>query len=192
MTLRTVQKSYSAEFEEKRSRFIANLVPIADFDDVLESLKAEHKKASHHVTAFRKMNANNRIVEGCKDDGEPAGTSGMPVLKILIGSDLVDVAVIVTRYFGGIKLGTGGLARAYSGAAKTVIEQAELVSWMRMKQSEIFSPYTDSAEIERRISALRVTVIARDFVEEGVKLTIEGPEDSVYRLTSVDMPSTTN
>ena len=166
MTLRTVQKPYSAEFEEKRSRFIANLVPIVDFDDVLESLKAEHKKASHHVTAFRKVNADNRIVEGCKDDGEPAGTSGMPVLKTLNGSDLVDVAVIVTRYFGGTKLGTGGLARAYSGAAKAVIGHAELVPWVRINQAVLFSIYSESAEIERRISAEGVVVISREFVDQ--------------------------
>ena len=179
MAFKTVESVFSCEIEEKKSRFIAHLVPVADFDDFLAQLKLEHRKASHHVTAFRKMEADNRIIEGCKDDGEPAGTSGMPVLKTLIGSDLIDVGVIVTRYFGGTKLGTGGLARAYSGAAKAVIEMADLHSWQRIIRHEIFAEFSDSAEVERQISNAGINVLSRDFVAEGVKIQIEGPEDVV-------------
>lgn len=126
MPLFTVEQEYYAELEEKKSRFLAFLVPHVDFASRLAELRDEHKKANHHVTAFRRMLPEGRIEEGGKDDGEPAGTSGMPTLKTLIGSDLVDVGVIIVRYFGGTKLGTGGLARAYSGAANLAIREANL------------------------------------------------------------------
>ena len=122
--LRTLTGEVSAETEEKKSRFLAFVVPHARFADRLAELRAEHPKANHHVTAFRAMRPDGRIEEGAKDDGEPSGTSGMPILRLLIGEGLVDVGAIVVRYFGGTKLGTGGLARAYPGAVKAALAAA--------------------------------------------------------------------
>jgi uncharacterized YigZ family protein len=124
MSLFTIIKPAAAELDEKGSRFIGHLVPYAEFESRLAVLREDHRKASHHVTAFRRMRPDNRVEEGAKDDGEPAGTSGMPTLKVLIGANLVDAGIITVRYFGGTKLGAGGLARAYAGTALRTIEAA--------------------------------------------------------------------
>lgn len=125
MTMLTITHEHQIETEEKKSRFIAFLVPIDTFESRLKELRVEHRKASHHVTAFRHVMEDGRIDEGAKDDGEPAGTSGMPILKVMQGAKIVDCGIIVVRYFGGTKLGTGGLARAYSKAAKHAIDGAK-------------------------------------------------------------------
>lgn len=182
MPLFTVEREYFASLEEKKSRFLAFLVPHVDFASTLVELRAEHKKANHHVTAFRRMLPEGRIDEGGKDDGEPSGTSGMPTLKTLIGSDLVDVGVIIVRYFGGTKLGTGGLARAYSGAANLVIREAELVPWLRLKSRSVSASFSSSAELERQITLLQLEVLERTFTEDGVTLLVNGPEDQVDKL----------
>ncbi len=182
MPLFTVEQESYAILEEKKSRFLAFLVPHADFAERLAELRDEHKKANHHVTAFRRMLPEGRIDEGGKDDGEPAGTSGMPTLRTLIGADLVDVGVIIVRYFGGTKLGTGGLARAYSGATSLAIREAEIVPWLRVKTRSVSASFASSAELERQVTLLQLEVIERTFTEDGVTLLISGPEDQIDKL----------
>ncbi|EAL3126754.1 YigZ family protein, partial [Campylobacter jejuni] len=97
----------------------------------------EHPKAVHFVYAYRVLNDFNQIVEDKSDDGEPKGTSGMPTLNVLRGYDLINAALITVRYFGGIKLGTGGLVRAYSDAANTVINNSSLLSFELKKNITI-------------------------------------------------------
>lgn len=126
-SLRTITGEVSAELEEKKSRFLGFVLPYAQFNDRLTVLCSEHPKANHHVTAFRLMRPDGRIEEGARDDGEPSGTSGMPILRLLIGERLIDVGVIVVRYFGGTKLGTGGLARAYPGVVKAALAEAQAI-----------------------------------------------------------------
>jgi uncharacterized YigZ family protein len=111
------------EIAVQKSRFIAH----AAFADSTKSAKAflaeirrQMPDASHHVYAFR-VGHGNSVTEGVSDDGEPSGTSGPPILSILRGTDIGDIIIVVTRYFGGIKLGTGGLVRAYSEAARTAL-----------------------------------------------------------------------
>lgn len=114
------------EIEEKRSRFIAELMPCENEQNIkqrIEELKQKHPKASHVCSGFRLLNNNNQINEGFSDDGEPSGTAGMPILKVIRHHDLVNCAVLITRYFGGTKLGTGGLQRAYSQACSDVLKQ---------------------------------------------------------------------
>ena len=111
-----------------RSRFIATVSLAESVDDAklfLKSIKEEMPDASHHVYAFR-VGHGNSITEGMSDDGEPTGTAGPPVLAVLRGSAIGDIIVVVTRYFGGTKLGTGGLVRAYSEAASVAIKSTEI------------------------------------------------------------------
>ena len=185
MKLFTVQTIFTAELEEKQSRFIAHLVPISDFEMTLERLRDQHRKASHHVTAFRKISDSNQISENAKDDGEPVGTSGMPVLKTLMGANLIDAGMIVTRYFGGTKLGTGGLARAYAGASNLAIEMASLVEWKRIVQHEHQTGFASSSQVEREIKQAGLTVTDRQFNAEGVLFCVEGAEDDIIRFKSV-------
>lgn len=184
----TISAPATAELEEKGSRFIGHLVPHAAFAGSLAALREQHPKASHHVTAFRRVLPDNRIEEGAKDDGEPAGTSGMPALKVLIGADLVDVGLIVVRYFGGTKLGAGGLARAYAGTAARCIQAAALEPWHRIVSRTLACPFEKMSDTERHVAALGLTVTARDYTDAGCILTVEGPEEAVAQAVDSAAP----
>jgi uncharacterized YigZ family protein len=112
------------EIEVKNSRFIATAMPVFSVEEAREfitRMKAEFSGASHNVPAFL-IGHGASVTAHCSDDGEPSGTAGRPILTVLQGSGLGDVAVVVTRYFGGTKLGTGGLVKAYTEATQVVLE----------------------------------------------------------------------
>ncbi len=177
MTLLTLSQEVIGEIEEKKSDFISYLVPHTQFVTRLASLRDQHPKANHHVTAFRHFNAEEQIVEGSSDDGEPKGTSGVPTLKTLIGAKLIDVGLITVRYFGGTKLGTGGLARAYAGSANAAIaaarEQAALKPWVRLVQKELRASFDKSSQLEREIAGKGWRVLDRQFDDQGVVIKVE-------------------
>ncbi|MBO6758381.1 MAG: YigZ family protein [Roseibium sp.] len=182
MPINSITREATGYLEDRKSRFFAYVVPFARFPERLTDLRSEHRKARHFVTAYRRILSDGRIVESGKDDGEPAGTSGIPTLKVLQGANLVDTAVIVVRYFGGIKLGGGGLARAYSGAAADAIAHAQLVPFERIARRVLIAGFADAAGLERRIADLRLSVVDRVFHESGVTIAVEGPEAIVARL----------
>jgi uncharacterized YigZ family protein len=125
--------NYLVPLEETRceltvvnSRFIASLTPVFTLEQAkafVARIRVEFSDASHHVPIYL-VGGGSSVIEHCSDGGEPAGTAGRPGLAVLKGSGLGDVAVVVTRYFGGVKLGTGGLVRAYSDAVRLVVEAA--------------------------------------------------------------------
>lgn len=125
---RTVAGTATAEYEEKKSRFIAQ-VAFADSEQAalafLEQVRAANRTARHNVYAYRLRQGSR---ERYSDDGEPAKTAGTPVLEVLQHSGLVDVIAVVTRYFGGVLLGTGGLVRAYTAAAADALKAAQIVT----------------------------------------------------------------
>lgn len=127
--MQTVEQIYQAQIDIKKSTFLSFLCPFKDFKILIERLKKEHPKAVHFVYAYRYLNEFNQIIEDKSDDGEPKGTSGIPSLNVLRGYNLINTAVIVVRYFGGIKLGTGGLVRAYSDAVNVNIQKAKLLKF---------------------------------------------------------------
>ncbi|HBN81058.1 MAG TPA: YigZ family protein, partial [Ruminococcaceae bacterium] len=117
----TVRREASAEFTERRSRFIGCAKPVGTEKDALSflnTIRSKHWDASHNVYAYALRSGQLRRYS---DDGEPQGTAGIPVLDVLVKSGLVDTAVVVTRYFGGVLLGAGGLVRAYSHAASLAV-----------------------------------------------------------------------
>lgn len=114
-----------AEYIVEKSRFIAHAIPVASLEEAREyvaSVKEEYRDATHNVPAI--ICGAKQEIKWASDDGEPGGTSGLPMLKLISGEGLTNLAVVVTRYFGGIKLGTGGLARAYTAAAKLGLDAA--------------------------------------------------------------------
>lgn len=124
---RTVAAPAQDEFIEKKSRFIGYIAPVAterQAADFIESVRACHREARHNCYAYR-LRQNN--LARFSDDGEPSGTAGRPILEVLQREDLTDVCVVVTRYFGGILLGTGGLARAYTQGCKIAVSAAEIL-----------------------------------------------------------------
>ena len=125
---RTVLNEASAELIEKNSRFIASVKPVATKEEAeafIEEIRSQNRTANHNVYAYV-LRENN--YQKHSDDGEPGGTAGMPVLNVLIKQELTDVVVVVTRYFGGVLLGTGGLVRAYSASAALGVSSAQAVS----------------------------------------------------------------
>ena len=125
---RTIRGTATGEYEEKKSRFIAQL-SFADSEEkavaFLEQVRAANRTARHNVYAYRLREGNR---ERYSDDGEPAKTAGTPALEVLQHSGLTDLIVVVTRYFGGVLLGTGGLVRAYTTATARALENAEVVT----------------------------------------------------------------
>ena len=114
-----------AEYVIQKSRFIAHAMPVTSYDEAREfvaSVKEDYRDATHNVPAI--ICGPKQEVQWASDDGEPSGTSGLPVLKLISGEGLTNLALVITRYFGGIKLGTGGLARAYTAAAKLGLDAA--------------------------------------------------------------------
>ena len=138
---RTVARQASAEFTERRSRFIGCAKPVATEEEALafiQAVKAEHRDATHNVYAYSLREGQTRRYS---DDGEPQGTAGIPALDVLVKSDVTDVAAVVTRYFGGILLGTGGLVRAYSHAVSLALEQAQIVTMQPCLTARVLCGY---------------------------------------------------
>nr|WP_315004437.1 YigZ family protein [uncultured Campylobacter sp.] len=146
--MKTIEKEISAVQEIKKSSFIAYLAPLASFETLRVRLRQQHPKARHIVWAYRALGEPGQIVENSSDDGEPKSTAGAPCLNALRGAELINAAVLVVRYFGGIKLGTGGLVRAYASSANAAIDAAELVEFVLRKKCIFFVPFAAVAKFE--------------------------------------------
>lgn len=136
----TVLSAASGTYEEKRSRFIAEIRQIKTEDEAIgfiKEIKTKYWDARHNVYAYRLSNGQCRF----SDDGEPHGTAGKPVLDVIVGRNLENVCIVVTRYFGGILLGTGGLVHAYSEAAKSAVESAVIVQMKLLTEYSIVCDY---------------------------------------------------
>ena len=150
-------------YEVKQSKFIAHFIPYSLYETTLKSLKEQHPKARHFVTAFRYLNEYEQVVEHSSDDGEPKGTSGKPSLMVLQGQDIINVAVIIVRYFGGTKLGTGGLVRAYSEAVNLVIQNVEFTEYKKEITETIEIEYSDVHFIDYECEAFGITIVEKAF-----------------------------
>ena len=164
---------------EKQSKFIAHLMPYHMYGEILESLKAQHPKARHFVTAFRYINEFDQVVEGSSDDGEPRGTSGKPTLAVLQGNEMINAAVITVRYFGGTKLGTGGLVRAYSDATNLVIDSADLLPYQKENILVVSCAYSDIGKVGYILENLGIKVIEKEFDAVGEIMHLQAPQESI-------------
>ena len=166
--MQTIDRIFKAQLDIKKSNFLAFLCPISEFKSLHERLKEEHFKAVHVVWATRELNKYGQIVENQSDDGEPKGTSGQPSLNALRGADLINVGVLIVRYFGGIKLGTGGLVRAYSGAVNEVINEAikdgGVMKFEIKDETKFFTPFSLMSRFEHYFSTKNLS----EFLEKKV------------------------
>ena len=183
--MRVPMKTTQARYEIDRSVFIAYLVPFERFRDSMKRAKERYPKASHIPWAFRAVDERGRIREGFSDDGEPKGCAGMPILKVLQGAELVECAVYVVRFFGGIKLGTGGMARAYAKAASLALKQTQTRLWTPESNLRVGFSFNDSGKVERLLAAFEGLEIQRAFDENGVNWHIKGPSDTIERVRSL-------
>ncbi len=175
---KTVLKEASAELVEKRSRFIATVKPVRTEQEALETLetiKKEYWDARHNVYAYV-IEENN--IQRYSDDGEPAGTAGLPVLEMIKKEGLGNLIVVVTRYFGGILLGTGGLVRAYSQSAKMGIEAAEPVKMVLCRDVKVFCDYSLLGKVQSEILGRNFKILDTEY-GEGVTVNCFVPETDV-------------
>lgn len=163
----SVKEIQNFQIEVKKSHFLAFIAPISDFKTLHVKLKEEHPKANHIVWALRYLNEYNQIVENCSDNGEPKGTSGPPILNVMRGSELVDCAILVVRYFGGIKLGTGGLVRAYGSSARELIENSVLSEYVHKEHVGFYTPFSLLSRFEHYFSSQNLEFTKRDFDANG-------------------------
>lgn len=139
---KTVEKEACDEFIEKKSKFIGYVKPVKtvqEATDFINSIKSKHWDATHNVSAFV-LRENN--IQRSSDDGEPSGTAGVPVLDVLLKEGLYDVCVVVTRYFGGILLGAGGLVRAYSHGSKLAVSAGNIITMAPCKLLSVTVDYS--------------------------------------------------
>ena len=142
MSYFTIRDESKAEFKEKKSIFIGQVKRVENEDEAkefIQKIKNENKEARHNVYAY--IIGENKMIQRYSDDGEPHGTGGIPMLEVLKKSEITDVVVVVTRYFGGILLGTGGLARAYSKGASLAIKEAGVVEKVKGVSLKIIVEY---------------------------------------------------
>ena len=184
--MKFVREHISKTLEVKQSKFIAHLMPYSLFEEVLKSLKEDHPKARHFVVAWRYINEFDQIVEHCSDDGEPKGTSGKPTLAVLAGNELINTAVIIVRYFGGTKLGTGGLVRAYSQACNDVIKEGEQTPYIKLQVYQFTVKYTDISIIEYKLEDENIQDVIKDFDESGALLTIQTQKSTWERFSKTN------
>ncbi len=164
----------------KGSRFIATVAPVESEEaarELLDEVSAEMSDASHHCTAWR---IAQPAIDRCNDDGEPGGSAGRPILAQLTGRDLVNTAVVVTRYFGGTKLGVGGLVRAYGAAAAAALEHGSLEPYQPTVTATIIVDYGD---VDRVIRAVEEHAdITTPVYGETVTITLSFPQTDSQRL----------
>lgn len=181
MNYRTVTKDGSSLVEVKRSKFIGLLKAVSSADEAETLIRSEKKKyhdAKHHCSAYiiRGVDGAPDIVHS-SDDGEPSGTAGAPILEVLSGAELKDVCLVVTRYFGGTLLGTGGLVRAYTDAAKAALKDAAISKMSLMQQFSIIFDYTYTGSMDHYIDTKGIAKLNSEYTDK-VSYRLAVPQDS--------------
>ena len=153
--MKTVEKETVIEFEEKKSKFIGYIKPVSTVEEAekfIDSIKEMHPNATHNVPLYRVVE-NGQEYFKYNDDGEPANTAGKPMAEILNILDVYNVAIVATRYFGGIKLGAGGLIRNYAKTAKIAVNEAGITDYKEKSLFIIDYDYEYTGEMESFLSA---------------------------------------
>lgn len=170
------------EIVEKKSRFIASVAPAGSEQEAvsfIESVRKRHYDARHNCPAF--VIGKNREISRCSDDGEPGGTAGKPILEVINAMGLTDTVVVVTRYFGGILLGTGGLVRAYTEAAKAGLANAGIATMRYGSLLSISTDYTDFGRIQYLLGNRKIPILDSQYTDRvGLKIRI--PQEDVEGL----------
>ena len=181
----TIKEHISTEIVEKKSKFIADLFYVGSREEaetIIRKINKQYHDARHHCYAYRILE-NDGIIEKASDDGEPSGTAGAPMLTILAKQNMVNVLVVVTRYFGGILLGTGGLVKAYSESTKKAIENAEITKIETGYLYKIEINYTDLEKLKYFLANHNIKVQKSEYLE-NVVLEVFVPENETPCLTN--------
>lgn len=178
-TFKSILGPSTAETKVRGSRFIGEALPVRDEEEAEAAIAGIRKReyaASHHCCAYR-LGPTGSIFR-YDDDGEPSGTGGMPILRQIDARDLTYVLVVVTRYYGGTKLGTGGLARAYGGAAERALTAADVVTQVIFDRVHVSFEYDDTSPAMHTIEQFDARVVASQY-SERTDLTLDVPKSRV-------------
>ncbi|MBL3716593.1 YigZ family protein [Lactococcus garvieae] len=171
----TIKKDFCAEEEIKKSRFICHLKRVyteEEARDFIAKIKKEHYKATHNCSAFAL--GDRQEIQRSSDDGEPSGTAGVPMLEILKKRQITNVCAVVTRYFGGIKLGAGGLIRAYAGSVGHALDQVGLVQFVTQEELILKLDYSNFDSLQRFLSKQGLEISESEFLSDvTVKLFMD-------------------
>ena len=176
---KTVYAGGEAEIIEKKSRFIATVRPVKSEEEAIafiEGLKKKYWNATHNCSAY--VIGEHFQIQRCSDDGEPSGTAGKPMLDVLLGDELHDTAVVVTRYFGGTLLGTGGLVRAYQASTKAGLEASTVITKMHGSRVSVETDYTGLGKIQYILGRRGLTILNSQYTDK-VALEVLLPEAEV-------------
>lgn len=172
--IKTIDKQYSGVVEEKKSRFISNIFHVENINEVneiIDRIKKKYYDSSHNVYAYR-IEENNQIIERASDDGEPKKTAGAPILDIIKKQNLCNILVIVTRYFGGILLGTGGLVKAYSSCAQVALKEAKYIIQEKGYKLKIEVEYDNLEGFKYFLKTKKVNIIQYNY-QKNVEIIVE-------------------
>ncbi len=171
----TIKEDFIAEEEIKKSRFICHLKRVYTEEEArafISEIKKEHHKANHNCSAFTL--GDRQEIQRSSDDGEPSGTAGIPMLEILKKREITNVCAVVTRYFGGIKLGAGGLIRAYAGSVGHALDQVGLVKFVTQEQLILTLDYGNYDGLQRFLSSQGLVISESEFLSDvTVKLFVD-------------------
>ena len=185
----TISNNSEAEIIEKKSKFIAHIFYVESIEEAEKYLKATRKKyhdARHNCFAYAIETIDGGIAVKYNDDGEPAGTAGSPILKILLEKGITNVLVVVTRYFGGILLGTGGLVRAYTKTTLEALNKVEIIKKEKGCEIELEIEYCDLESAKKYMYDISVKSIIVEFLEK-VKLNAEIPKNMLKYIETEDV-----
>ncbi len=175
----------TAEYVEKRSRFIATLIPVtseAEATEKIEELRKKYYDARHNCYAYIVFSDDKKdIIERSSDDGEPSGTAGRPMLDILSGNQIRNILAVVTRYFGGTLLGSGGLVRAYSTAVKDALANSDLTTVSQGERLVVKLDYTNLGNLQYKMRECRVSELSGDY-GNCVTLDLVIPEEELGKF----------
>lgn len=164
---KTVLEGGTGELTEKKSRFIATVRPVESEEEALafiEEMKKKYWDARHNCYVYSV--GLNREYTRCSDDGEPSGTAGRPMLDVILGEDIYNVAVVVTRYFGGILLGTGGLVRAYSGAVQEGLRASRIIEKKQGTVLKVITDYTGIGKIQYIAGEKKIPILNSEYTDK--------------------------
>ena len=182
---KTIDRNSQAEIVEKKSKFIANIFyveSVEEAEEYIRKIKREHKEARHNCYAFSVFSKEG-ITDRFSDDGEPSGTAGAPMLNIISSKKITNILVVVTRYFGGILLGTGGLVRAYTGAFQEALNNVNIIEKELGKYVRFVISYQDLEKFKYYLKQNEIDIINTDF-SENVNVYVDIPENKLYELES--------
>ncbi|MGE5342785.1 MAG: IMPACT family protein [Candidatus Omnitrophota bacterium] len=182
----TISKPYGPEeLKDKGSRFISYAYPVTQVEGtvtVISALRKKYHDATHVCFAYRIGNGEDTHIR-YTDDGEPGGTAGLSIYNEIKNKEYYNIIVAVVRYFGGIKLGTGGLVRAYAGASRQILEITDPIKVYITQKASLTFPYTLTGEMMQLMNRFSLKIIQRDYTDQGITMVLEIPPNLINEVS---------